>query len=63
MLPVGTYSHMFATANLFNWFRFCKERSHTHAQHEIQVYSDEILVFLAEVAPVATEAFRKKYEL
>jgi len=63
VLPVGTYSHMFATANLFNWYRFCKERSHTHAQYEIQVYSDVILEFLEGIAPIATEAFRRKYEL
>lgn len=63
VLPVGTYSHMFATANLFNWYRFCKERSHEHAQYEIQVYSNAILEFLESIAPIATEAFREKYSL
>lgn len=63
VLPVGTYSHMFATANLFNWFRFCKERSHEHAQYEIRVYSDAILIMLGEIAPIATDVFREKYSL
>lgn len=58
VLPVGTYSHMFATANLHNWFRFLKERLHPHAQYEIQVYAKEILNMLAPIAPVAVEAFR-----
>jgi len=63
VLPVGAYSHMFATANLFNWYRFCKERSHEHAQYEIQVYSNAILTFLEGIAPIATAVFREKYSL
>lgn len=57
VLPVGTYSHMFATANLFNWFRFLDERLHPHAQYEICVYAQAILLELKKIAPVATEAF------
>lgn len=63
VLPVGTFSHMFATANLFNWFRFCKERSHEHAQYEIRVFSDVILKFLDDIAPISTAIFREKYSL
>lgn len=63
VLPVGTYSHMFCTANLHNWFHFCKERSHEHAQYEIRVYSDAILIMLGEIAPIATGVFREKYSL
>ena len=58
VLPVGTYSHMFATANLHNWFRFLTERLHPHAQYEIRVYAKEILTFLESIAPVAVSAFR-----
>ncbi len=61
VLPVGTYSHMFAKANLFNWMRFCKERQHEHAQYEIRVYADAIAMLLATVAPVAMRVFREKY--
>ncbi len=63
VLPVGAYSHMFATANLFNWYRFCKERSHEHAQYEIRVYSDAVLTFLDSIAPIATSVFREKYSI
>lgn len=58
VLPVGTYSHMFATANLHNWFRFLSERLHPHAQYEIRVYAKEILTSLESIAPVAVSAFR-----
>lgn len=61
VLPVGTYSHMFTTANLHNWFRFLAERLHPHAQYEIRVYAEAILTCLREVAPVATNAFEEKY--
>jgi len=60
-LPVGAYSHMFATANLFNWMRFCKERQHEHAQYEIRVYADAIAALLKTIAPVAMKAFREKF--
>lgn len=61
VLPVGTYSHMFATANLFNWMRFLKERQHEHAQYEIRVYADAIAALLKQIAPVAMSAFEEKY--
>ena len=60
VLPVGTYSHMFATANLNNWFRFLGERLHTHAQYEIRVYAEEILKSLESIVPVSVGAFRKQ---
>ncbi len=62
VLPVGTYSHMFATANLHNWYRFLSERLHPHAQYEIRVYAEVILEMLAELFPVATAAFKQTLE-
>ena len=59
VLPVGTYTKMFATANLHNWFKFTGERSHPHAQYEIRVYSDAILEMLEELYPIATKAFKE----
>lgn len=59
VLPVGTYSHMFATANLHNWLNFLRERLHPHAQYEIRVYAEAILMELSKIAPVAVEAFKK----
>ena len=53
VLPLGTYSHMFATANLWNWMRFLKERQHEHAQYEIRVYANAIANILKYIAPTA----------
>ena len=58
VLPVGTYSHMFATANLQNWYRFLGERLHPHAQYEIRIYAKAILDFLEKLYPLSTKAFK-----
>lgn len=57
VLPVSTYSTMFATVNLLNLFKFIGLRSDPHAQYEIRVYSDAMLELVREVAPVCVEAF------
>lgn len=62
VLPVAAYSHMFATMNLHNLFRFLAERLHPHAQYEIRVYAEAILELIKDVAPVAVAAFKKRYE-
>ena len=62
VLPVGTYSHMFATMNLHNLFKFLGERLHEHAQYEIRVYAEAILELIRDVAPVAVAAFEKKLD-
>lgn len=62
VLPVSTYSHMFATVNLHNLFRFLAERLHSHAQYEIRVYAEAMLELIEPVVPVAVAAFRKRYE-
>lgn len=59
VLPVATYSHMFATCNLHSLFKFCKLRIHAHAQYEIRVYAEAMLKLAAAVCPVAVEAFKK----
>lgn len=58
VLPVGTYSHMFATMNLHNLFRFLSERLHHHAQYEIRVYAQAILELIDPLFPVAVGAFK-----
>lgn len=61
VLPVGTYSHMFATVNLMNLFRFCKLRLHKHAQFETRVYAEAMIRLVsAYVAPIATDAFIRR---
>jgi len=59
VLPVGTYSHMFASMNLHNLFRFLSERLHPHAQYEIRVYAQAILELIEPLYPVAVKAFKK----
>lgn len=58
VLPVGTYTHMFATMNLHNLFGFLRERLHEHAQHEIRVYAEAMLQLIEPVVPVAVKHFK-----
>lgn len=60
VLPVATYSHMFATVDLSNLFKFIALRDHSHAQYEIQVYAQAMLEIAREVCPIAVEALCEK---
>jgi thymidylate synthase (FAD) len=57
VLPVATYSHMFATVNLLNLFRFLELRLHAHAQYEIRVYAEAMLELVRAAVPVCHSAF------
>jgi thymidylate synthase (FAD) len=59
VLPVSTYSHMFATVNLLNLFRFLTLRCDSHAQYEIRVYADAMRELARSVAPVAVSAWEQ----
>ena len=59
VLPVNTYSHMFATVDLHNLAHFLKLRLHEHAQYEIRVYAEAMLQLIEPIVPVATAALRK----
>lgn len=59
VLPLATYTHMFATMNLHNLFRFLGERLHEHAQWEIQQYAQAMLDLITPVVPVAVGAFNE----
>lgn len=61
VLPVATYSHMFATVDLHNLFHFLRLRSHSHAQYEIRVYADALLKLIKPICPVAVNAFKELY--
>lgn len=61
VLPVGTYSHMFATVDLHNLMHFLRLRLHSHSQYEIQVYAQAILKIIREVCPISVNAFCDKY--
>lgn len=58
VLPLNTYSHMFATVNLHNLFHFLRLRLHEHSQYEIRVYAQAILELITPIVPVAVEAFK-----
>lgn len=59
VLPVATYSRMFATVDLHNLFHFLRLRLHEHAQHEIRVYAQAMLELIEPVVPVAVAAFKE----
>lgn len=57
VLPVATYSHMFAKTDLSNLFKFLDLRAHSHAQHEIRVYAEAMLELIRPVVPACVEAW------
>jgi thymidylate synthase (FAD) len=57
VLPVNTYSKMFATIDLHNLLGFIRLRDHAHAQYEIQVYAQAMLELIRPIVPVAVAAF------
>lgn len=57
VLPVSTYSTMFATVNLLNLLKFLTLRCDEHAQYEIRVYADAMRELARRVAPVCLEAW------
>lgn len=57
VLPVATYSHMFATVNLLNLLKFLTLRCDAHAQYEIRVFSDAMLELIRPVVPVCVGAW------
>lgn len=61
VLPVATYSHMFATVDLHNLMHFLKLRLHAHAQYEIRVYAEAMLRLIEPLVPVTVAAFREHY--
>lgn len=59
VLPLASYSRMFATVDLHNLFHFLRLRLHPHAQWEIRQYAWAILTLIKEVCPVAVKAFQE----
>ena len=58
VLPVGTYSRMFATCNLRSLFHFISLRQHQHSQYEIRVYAEAMLKLIEPIVPVSVVAFK-----
>jgi thymidylate synthase (FAD) len=59
VLPMGTYSHMFAKTDLKNLFDLLRLRSHEHAQYEIRVYAEAMLKLIEPIVPVAVAAWKR----
>jgi thymidylate synthase (FAD) len=58
VLPLSTYSHMFAKVNLLNLFKFLSLRADGHAQYEIRVYAEAMETLVEPIVPVAVAAWK-----
>jgi thymidylate synthase (FAD) len=58
VLPVATYSHMFATVDLLNLLKFLTLRCDAHAQYEIRVYADAMLALIEPIVPACVAAWK-----
>lgn len=56
VLPVATYSHMFATVDLLNLMKFLQLRDHEHAQYEIRVYAKAMKELARSIVPECVKA-------
>jgi len=59
VLPVNTFSRMFATVDLHNLLHFLKLRLHEHAQYEIRVYAQAMLELIEPIVPISVAAWQK----
>lgn len=59
VLPVATYSHMFATVDLLNLMKFLTLRCHAHAQYEIRVYAEAMRSLIQSIVPVCMAAWEE----
>lgn len=57
VLPLATYSRMFASVDLLNLLKFITLRLHPHAQWEIQQYARALLDLIRPIVPVAVGAW------
>lgn len=59
VLPVSTYSKMYAKVDLHNLFHFIGLRNHSHAQYEIRVYAQAMLELISPIVPKAVESYER----
>ena len=60
VLPVATYSHMFATVDLLNLLKFLTLRCDAHAQYEIRVYAEAMRELISQHVPASLAAWESK---
>jgi thymidylate synthase (FAD) len=63
VLPMATYSHMFATVDLLNLLKFLTLRRGADAQFEIQQYADAMMKLAHPIVPVCIGAWLAYGEL
>lgn len=56
-LTLATYSELYMTGNLHNWFHFLGLRLDSHAQEEIREYAGVIAAIFKELFPASFDAF------
>lgn len=61
VLPLATYSRMFASVNLLNLFKFLTLRGHKHAQYEIRQYAAALIRLIRPIVPVATSVWEETF--
>lgn len=57
VLPVATYSRMFATVDLHNLSRFIRLRAGADAQYEIRAYAEAMKKLVTPIVPVTMAAY------
>lgn len=57
VLPVNVYTQWYWSTDLWNLMHFLKLRLDSHAQYEIRVYAQALLIFAKAVCPLALEAW------
>jgi thymidylate synthase (FAD) len=60
VLPLSTYSHMFAKVNLLNLFKFLTLRMDPHSQWEIRQYAEALVELIRPIVPVAVVAWEER---
>ena len=62
ILPLSTYSRFFGTVDLHNLMHFIRLRSDSHAQWEIQQYSNALHHLIRPVVPVIADLLSEEIE-
>lgn len=63
VLPLNIYTEFYWKIDLHNLFHFLALRADSHAQKEIRVYADAILVLLRQIVPIAVEAWEDYHHM
>lgn len=62
VLPLSTYTQMYATVDLHNLLHFLKLRLDSHAQYEIRQYSQAMLTLITPIVPWSVEIWKSSHQ-